>query len=74
MSIACILAQLSQNIQTGILVGLWQADHVQLPECLTRCTSRTARCCRASGSRAEGGEAVDVAEGDQVELLENGKV
>jgi len=46
MSIACILAQLSQNIQTGTLVlALWQADHVQLPECssaLARIAPRVA--------------------------------
>ena len=71
MSIACLLGQLTQNIQTGAMAGLWQADDMQLPACLKAC-SGSARCCR-SGAGGAAAAAEDALEGDQVELLESGK-
>ena len=79
MSIACLLGQLTQNIQTGAMAGLWQADDMQLPACLKACSgsalkacSGSARCCR-SGAGGAAAAAEDALEGDQVELLESGK-
>ncbi len=69
MSIACILAQLSQNIQTGVMVGLWQGDEVELPSYVTSCLSSS--CCREGNVAAA---SRDGEEGDQVELLDTRKV
>jgi hypothetical protein len=70
MSIACLLGQLTQNVQTGVMVGLWQGDHIQPPACAAAC----CRAGRAGSAVAAPVRAVmpaeDALEGDQVELLE----
>jgi hypothetical protein len=90
MSIACILAQLTQNIQTGVMVGHWHGDEMQLPDRVTQCLKR---CCRGRGGSYKGGggegdegkgeegkeeegkqEEGKGEEGDQVELLQRGRV
>jgi hypothetical protein len=69
MSIACLLGQLTQNVQTGVMVGLWQGDELQPPACVS-----STRCCRAGAARAVPvGAAEDAHEGDHVELLERGR-
>ena len=72
MSIACILAQLSQNIQTGVMVGLWQGDEVELPSYATSCLSSS--CCREGNGAQRTAVLRDAEEGDQVELLDSRKV